>query len=92
MVDGSWMVRYTTPSVLYYCVLLQLIYIVQLKSYHVLQLNAVFHVVDKQGQKITDDKTIKYIEKVGKFCSNEIYANYIYSVNFTFFDSSVQLV
>lgn len=29
------------------------------------QLDAVFHVVDKQGQKITDDKTIKYIEKVG---------------------------
>lgn len=29
--------------------------------------DAVFHVVDKQGQKVTDDKTIKYIEKVGKF-------------------------
>ena len=35
--------------------------------YHVLQLDAVFHVVDKQGHKVTDDKTIKYIEKVGKF-------------------------
>jgi hypothetical protein len=33
----------------------------------VLQPDAVFHVVDKQGQKITDDKTIKYIEEVGKF-------------------------
>jgi len=64
MVDGSWMVRYTTPSVLL-CVVAT--HIVQIESYHVLQLDAVFHVVDKQGQKITDDKTIKYIEEVGKF-------------------------
>jgi len=45
--------------------------------YHdVLELDAVFHVVDKQGHKVTDDKTIKYIEKVGKFhndfCNIEI--------------------
>jgi UTP:GlnB (protein PII) uridylyltransferase len=29
----------------------------------------VFHVVDKQGQKVTDEKTIKHIEKVCNFFS-----------------------
>jgi hypothetical protein len=39
-------------------------------------LDAVFHVVDKQGQKITDDKTIKYIEKVSELLQ------YLFSTEF----------
>lgn len=38
-------------------------------SWCLLQPDAVFHVVDKQGQKVTDEKTIKHIEKVCNFFS-----------------------